>query len=71
LSRHDPVFDLLEAQRADHAVAEGPRNVVGVIHKDARQFAATGGWGFEGFGGGDPARPVLPATPPKKTTITC
>lgn len=43
------VFDLLEATRADSAVTEGARKVVGVMHKDRRRFAATGGWGFEGF----------------------
>lgn len=47
------VFDLLEANSADHAVTEGARKVVGVMHKDANKYAATGGWGFEGFGGGD------------------
>ena len=45
------VFDLLEAQSAEHAVTEGKRKVVGVMHRDARKFAATGGWGFEGFAG--------------------
>lgn len=45
------VFDLLEAVSADHAVTEGKRKVVGVMHRDARKFAATGGWGFEGFAG--------------------
>ena len=45
------VFDLLEAQSADHTVTEGKRKVVGVMHRDARRFAATGGWGFEGFVG--------------------
>ena len=45
------VFDLLEAQTADHAVTEGKRKVVGVMHRDARTYAATGGWGFEGFAG--------------------
>ncbi len=45
------VFDLLETKSADHAVAEGARKVVGVMHKDAKRFAATGGWGFEGFAG--------------------
>lgn len=49
------VFDLLEAQRADSAITEGKRKVVGVMHKDAAKYAATGGWGFEGFAGGDPA----------------
>lgn len=53
------IFDLLEATRADNAITEGQRKVVGVMHKDARQFAATGGWGFEGFGGGDPSNRVV------------
>lgn len=55
------VFDLLEAQRADHAITEGARKVVGVMQKDSRRFAATGGWGFEGFAAGDPARRVVGA----------
>lgn len=46
------VFDLLEAQSADNAVTEGARKVVGVMHKDSKKYAATGGWGFEGFAGG-------------------
>jgi hypothetical protein len=45
------VFDLLEAVSADHTVTEGTRKVVGVMHRDAARFAATGGWGFEGFAG--------------------
>jgi hypothetical protein len=45
------VFDLLEAVSADHAVTEGKRKVVGVMHRDAAKYAATGGWGFEGFAG--------------------
>lgn len=53
------VFDLLDATHADHAVTEGERKVAGVMHKDAAKYADTGGWGFEGFAGGDPARPVV------------
>ena len=53
------VFDLLEAKSADNAVTEGARKVVGVMHKDARRFAATGGCGFEGFGGGDRTNRVV------------
>jgi len=45
------VFDLLEAVRGGHAQQEGPRKVVGVMVKDRRRWAATGGWGFEGFKG--------------------
>lgn len=53
------VFDLLEARSADNALSEGKRKVVGVMHKDAKKYAATGGWGFEGFGGGDKANRVV------------
>lgn len=55
------IFDLLDARRSDNAVTEGERKVVGVMHKDTEKFAITGGWGFEGFGGGDPARRVVGA----------
>jgi len=53
------IFDLLEAVHADNAVTEGQRKVVGVMHKDSSKFAATGGWGFEGFGNGDPTNRVV------------
>ena len=45
------VFDLLEAKSADNSVTEGARKIVGVMHRDARKYAATGGWGYEGFKG--------------------
>lgn len=45
------VFDLSEAVSADNTVTDGNRKVVGVMHKDAKRYAATGGWGFEGFKG--------------------
>lgn len=45
------VFDLLEARSADNAIIEGARKVVGVMHRDAKKYAATGGWGYEGFKG--------------------
>lgn len=45
------VFDLLEARATDNTVQEGARKVLGVMHKDARRYAATGGWGFEAFKG--------------------
>lgn len=53
------VFDLLEAEHADHAVTEGERKVVGVMHKNAARYPNTGGWGFEGFAGGDPNTRVV------------
>ena len=53
------VFDLLEVVEADHAIAEGSRKVLGVMQRDGTAYADTGGWGFEGFAGGDPGRPVV------------
>jgi hypothetical protein len=52
------VFDLLEASRAEGAVSEGARKVVGVMHKDSKRWASTGGWGFEGFKGDSRERVV-------------
>jgi hypothetical protein len=50
---------LLEAVHADDTVTEGERKVAGVMHKDAMKYADTGGWGFEGFAGGDATQPVV------------
>jgi hypothetical protein len=43
------VFDLLEAPVENNAVVEGKRKIVGVMEKNSKRFATTGGWGFEGF----------------------
>src|SRR5262245_46001837 len=53
------IIDLLEATAADNAITEGKRKVLGVMQKDDKRFAETGGWGFEGFAAGDPAHPVV------------
>ena len=45
------VFDLLDAKSADNTVQEGARKVVGVMVKNSKKYAATGGWGYEGFKG--------------------
>ncbi|MEQ9449046.1 MAG: cytochrome P460 family protein [Rhodospirillaceae bacterium] len=45
------VFDLLEANEDGGALVEGPRKVLGVMHKDRAAYKSTGGWGFEGFTG--------------------
>lgn len=55
------IFDLLEADSGGNALSEGSRKVLGVMHRDARKYAATGGWGFEGFVGGDPGRRAVGA----------
>jgi len=57
-------FDLLEAASGDNAIVEGPRKVLGVMVKDAKRFAATGGWGFEAWAAGEPGKPVVGNTAP-------
>lgn len=52
-------FDLLEAARADQAITEGKRKVLGVMQKDAKRFASTGGWGFEAFAGDSKSERVV------------
>ncbi len=54
------VFDLLQAVRTgDGAVVEGPRKMLAVMVRDEARFAATDGWGYEAFAGGDPARRLV------------
>lgn len=45
------VFDLLKYHEKDLTIQEGDRKLTGVMYKDATKYAATGGWGFEGFSG--------------------
>lgn len=45
------VFDLLAVDTTDNAIVEGQRKLIGVMQKNAKAYAATGGWGFEGFKG--------------------
>lgn len=53
------IFDLLESNYDGNAITEGPRKVLGVMHKNTARYTATGGWGFEGFANGDPAQRVV------------
>ena len=53
------IFDLLEISENDYSVTEKQRKVLGVMVKNSKQFAKTAGWGFEGFGAGDPANRVV------------
>lgn len=43
------VLDVLEARDDGFSVAEGPRKLLAVMHKDKKKYAQTGGWGFEAF----------------------
>lgn len=59
------VFDLLEAHTKDNATTEGARKILGVMHKDSTRWAATGGWGFEGFKGDSRTERAVGATAAK------
>lgn len=45
------VFDLFHSNEGEGALQEGDRKLTGVMVKDSRRYADTGGWGFEGFAG--------------------
>jgi hypothetical protein len=54
--------DVHEFALKDGSYAEGPKKAVTVMVKDAKKYAATGGWGFQVWGGGDPSKPLVPDT---------
>jgi hypothetical protein len=45
------VFELLETRESAGVTTEGPRRRVGVMVKESKLYAGTGGWGFESFNG--------------------
>ena len=55
----DDVHDFL---MKDGTYVEGEKKGVGVMVKDAKKYAATGGWGFQVFGTADFSKPLLPDT---------
>ncbi|MGH1537456.1 MAG: cytochrome P460 family protein [Gammaproteobacteria bacterium] len=55
------IFDLLESVESDNSITESKRKVLGVMQKNAQKFTNTAGWGFEGFGAGDPESRVVGA----------
>lgn len=63
------VFDLLEWIETDGASGEGARKLIGVMQKDAKRFASTGGWGYEGFKGGDAKQRLV--TDPTNQCYNC
>ena len=53
----------------DNAYAEGPRKFTAMMVKNAKQYANTGGWGFEVFKPADPNKGVL--KDPNKECFSC
>lgn len=52
------VFDLLEAPSEGGATTEGARKLRAVMVKNAKAYAATGGWGYQAFKG-DGTEPIV------------
>jgi hypothetical protein len=51
--------DVHEFSLTDGVYSEGNRKGLAVMVKDAKKYAATGGWGFQVWLGGDPAKPIV------------
>ena len=52
--------DVHEFSVNDGASLEGAKKFVTVMVKDSKQYAATGGWGFQVWDLGDPTKPQIP-----------
>jgi hypothetical protein len=52
--------DVHEFSVKDGASVEGAKKFVTVMVKDAKEYAMTGGWGFQVWAGGDPLKPQVP-----------
>ncbi|HTA94000.1 MAG TPA: cytochrome P460 family protein [Polyangiaceae bacterium] len=53
------VDDVREFSVDDGAYHQGPRKFLTVMSKDSKKYASTGGWGFQAWPGGDPAKPIV------------
>src|SRR5580704_14413092 len=63
------LVDLHEFTVADGSYVEGPRKATAIMLKDKKKYASTGGWGFQAWAGGDPAKPLV--TDPVKQCFEC
>jgi Cytochrome P460 len=63
------LVDLHEFTISDGSHIEGPRKATAIMLKDRKKYAATGGWGFQAWAGGDPTKPLV--TDPTKQCFEC
>jgi Cytochrome P460 len=63
------LVDLHEFTISDGSYVEGPRKATAIMLKDRKKYASTGGWGFQAWAGGDPAKPFV--TDPPKQCFEC
>lgn len=52
--------DVHEFSVVDGSYVEGNKKAVTAMIKDAKKYPTTGGWGFQAWAGGDPAKPLVP-----------
>jgi Cytochrome P460 len=63
------VFDWLRMEEQEGTFIEGPRRQTDVMVRDAKRFAATGGWGFQRFVGDSKTERAL--TPSSDQCFAC
>jgi hypothetical protein len=63
------VTDLHDFMVTDGSYVEGPLKGIALMLKDSKKYASTGGWGFQAWAGGDPAKPLV--SDPTKQCFEC
>jgi hypothetical protein len=63
------VDDIRSFTIQDGTYVPGERKVLAVMVRNARKYAATGGWGFQAWDGGDAKKPLV--TDPAKQCFGC
>ncbi len=53
------ITDLHDFSVVDGSYIEGPLKGLALMKKDSKKYAATGGWGFQFWAGGDPGKPIV------------
>jgi hypothetical protein len=53
------VTDLHDFSVVDGSYVEGALKGLALMEKDSKKYAATGGWGFQFWVGGDPKKPAV------------
>jgi hypothetical protein len=53
------LVDLHEFTISDGSYMEGPLKATAIMLKDKKKYAATGGWGFQAWAGGDPTKRLV------------
>jgi hypothetical protein len=56
------VFDVIDAKEQNGNTTEGSRKHIDVMVKDSLQYSASGGWGYEEFGGDSHTNRLLTTT---------